>query len=97
MDEYAARLLAEHSEVEEIVVFGSFVRGNYAPGSDIDVFLVLAGADKEVRQRVVDYLPGAFPVGIDLFPYTRAEMAERGGSPIIDEVRRSRWWYARRP
>ena len=29
MDAYAARLLAAHPEVEEIVVFGSFAEGNW--------------------------------------------------------------------
>jgi predicted nucleotidyltransferase len=96
MDEYAARLLRDHPEIEEIVVFGSFVRGTYGPGSDLDVFVTLTHADKTIRDRIPDLLPGAFPVGVDLFPYTRAEIAERQESPILDEVRRSPWRYSRR-
>ena len=51
MDAYAARLLASRPEVEEIVVFGSFAKGTYAPGSDIDVFLVQIGR-ASCRERV---------------------------------------------
>ena len=35
MDAYAARLLAAHPGIEEIVVFGSFAEGTWAPGSDL--------------------------------------------------------------
>ena len=96
MDAYAARLLAAHPEVEEIVVFGSFAEGNWAPGSDLDVFVVLSRSPKTVRDRIPELLPGAFPVGVDLFPYTREEIAARIPSPLLDAVTRSCWRYARR-
>ncbi len=97
VDAWAARLLAERPEVEEVVVFGSFADGRWAPGSDLDVLLVLGSAGKPVRDRVPDYLPGAFPVGVDLFPFTRAELAEREGSPVLEAARRSGWRYRRPP
>lgn len=95
MDAYAARLLTMWPEIEEIIVFGSFAEGNWAPGSDLDVFLILSHGGLPVRDRVPRYLPGAFPVGIDLFPFTRAEMVDRAPSPLLDSVARSRWRYAR--
>ena len=95
MDAYAARLFAAHPEVEEIIVFGSFADGTWAPGSDLDVFVVLSGSAKGVRDRIPDLLPGAFPVGVDLFPFTRDEIAARTPSVLLDAVARSRWRYAR--
>lgn len=95
MDTYAARLLAEHTEVEEIVVFGSFAEGNWAPGSDLDVFVVLTHSPRAIRDRIPDLLPGAFPVGVDLFPFTRDEIAARTPSSLLTAVARSRWRYAR--
>ncbi|HEV8441799.1 MAG TPA: nucleotidyltransferase domain-containing protein [Methylomirabilota bacterium] len=95
MDAYAARLLAAHPAVEEIVVFGSFAEGNWAPGSDLDVFVVLSHSPKPVRDRIPDLLPGAFPVGVDLFPFTREEVSARIPSPLLDAVARSRWRYSR--
>jgi len=83
-------------QAEEIVVFGSFAQGRWAPGSDLDVFLVLTSADRPVAERVVEFLPGAFPVGLDLFPFTRDEMAARSPSPLLDAMAASRWRYARR-
>jgi len=95
VDEYAARLLATRPDVEEIVVFGSFEQDTYAPGSDLDLFVVLSGSDRAVADRVADLLPGAFPVGLDLFPYTREEIVSLAPSPLLDAVERSRWRYRR--
>jgi uncharacterized protein len=95
MDAWAARLLRERPEVEEVVVFGSFAEGRWAPGSDLDVLLALSRCDKPIRDRVPDYLPGPFPVGVDVFPFTRVEIEERRSSPIIAAVTRSTWRYRR--
>ena len=95
MEDYAARLLDACPEVEEIVVFGSFANGTYAPGSDLDVFIVLNRADKPARDRVPELLPGRFPVGVDLFPYTRVEIDRLEGSPLLAAVKASPWRYRR--
>ncbi len=94
-DEYAARLLSSRVEVEEIVVFGSFADGTWAPGSDLDVLIVLTSANSPVRDRIPDLLPRTFPVPVDLFPYTREELRERAGSPILAAAGASRWRYRR--
>jgi hypothetical protein len=44
-----------------------------SPGSDVDLCLILSGSIKSLRDRVPDYLPVGFPVGVDLFPYTKEE------------------------
>lgn len=95
MDAYAASLLDRHPNVDEVIVFGSFERGTWSPGSDLDVFVVLLTADRPVHERVEELLPGAFPVGIDLFPFTAAEIAARRPSPLLDAVDASRWRYRR--
>ena len=95
MDAYARRLFAISPEVEEIIVFGSFADGTCAPGSDLDVFVVLTRWANSVWDRIPELLPGPFPLGVDLFPYTREEIAARAPSPILDAVRRSHWRYTR--
>ena len=95
MDEYAARLLASNPAVEEIIVFGSFVENTYAPGSDLDVFIVLTSAQQRPRDRIPDFLPNRFPAPMDIFPFTRAEMAELDSSPLLVAIRKSKWRYKR--
>ncbi len=95
MDRYAAWLFQVRPEVDEIVVFGSFADGTYAPGSDLDVFLLLSESEKQVRDRLPDYLPGEFPVGIDIFPYTASEVESLRPSSLLDAVDASEWRYRR--
>lgn len=71
---WARRIGERRSEVRRIIWFGSRVTGTPAPGSDVDVCVVLADADRPFRNRIGDYLPYGFPVGVDLFPYTVAEL-----------------------
>jgi predicted nucleotidyltransferase len=79
---YAAHLRAGHPEIESIIWFGSWINGLPSPGSDVDLCLILHSSDKAMRDRIPEYLPAGFPVGIDLFIYTREEFARlRNDSP----------------
>ena len=71
---WACQVGESRPEVRRIIWFGSRVNGIPAPGSDVDVCIVLSGSNRSVRDRVGDYLPFGFPVGIDLFPYTESEL-----------------------
>ena len=62
--------LARRPEVLKIILFGSMVNDRYAPGSDVDILVVISESDKPLRNRVPDYLPRRFPMGLDVFPYT---------------------------
>ena len=90
VDQYAAALFARVPEAEEVVVFGSFERGNWAPGSDVDLLIVLSSCALPVHERVAAFLPGRFPTGLDLFPFTRDELAARAPSPLLEAAAQSR-------
>jgi uncharacterized protein len=64
----------QHPELEQVILFGSFARGDYFPGSDVDVLLILEKSDQPVLNRIREFLPTHFPVDIDIFPYTRDEI-----------------------
>lgn len=69
-----ARSLKSLPEVEGVLAFGTFVKGESVPGSDVDLLIVLRDSAKPFLDRIPDYLPDRFPVGVDVFPYTRAEV-----------------------
>ena len=73
VESYVARLRREHPEVKRVIWFGSWINGLPTPGSDVDLCLVLNSSDNPLRDRIADYLPFGFPVGVDLFPYTQVE------------------------
>ena len=95
MDAYARRLFEAFAEIDEIIVFGSFETGNYTPGSDLDVLIVLSQSARSIRDRIPIYMPDQFPVPLDIFPFTRAELADRAPSPVIKAASASRWRYHR--
>ena len=71
--DYARDLRNGHPEILSIRWFGSWVRGDAGVGSDVDLCIVLDRSDTPRRERVMDFLPRVFPVGIDLFILTAAE------------------------
>jgi predicted nucleotidyltransferase len=83
--EYVHVLAARHAELEEVVLFGSLASGTPVPGSDVDLLLILESADRPFRERIPLFLPGRFPVGVDVFPYTRSEIERmrREGNPLV--------------
>ena len=72
----ARRLAAAHPEIIKVAVFGSLVRDEAAPGSDVDLLLVLAESDAPFPDRSVRYRPDRFPVSIDIFAYTEEEVRD---------------------
>jgi len=72
---YVAALREKHPEIERAIWFGSWVTGQPRPGSDVDLCLIVGASDKPAHERAAALLPVGFPVGIDLFVYTRAEWA----------------------
>lgn len=72
--EYAADLRARRREVTRIFWYGSWVRGDATPSSDVDLCVVVAEDDRKPRDRLPDYLPTRFPVGVDLVVLSEAEL-----------------------
>ena len=73
---YAQDLRAGHSEIRSIRWFGSWVNNSASVGSDVDLCIVIERSEKARRDRLPEYLPLSFPVGIDLFVFTEEELAQ---------------------
>jgi len=73
---FLAELEEKHPEVEKVLVFGSFVKGECVPGSDIDLLLILKESPVPLLERLPRYMPSSFPITVDVFPYTREELAK---------------------
>ena len=71
--DYARNIRDGHPEVRSIRWFGSWVRGDAGVGSDVDLCIIVDRCDTSRRDRIMDFLPLVFPVGIDLFIYTPSE------------------------
>jgi len=79
----ARRIQADHSQVQDVRVFGSIARGDHVGTSDVDVLIILTSAPAQIPlanpvERGRPFYPYfTLPIGIDLLVYTIAEI-ERG-------------------
>jgi predicted nucleotidyltransferase len=72
---WAAQLRQRCPEIIRVGLFGSYPRDTYAPGSDLDAVIEVSDAvDARRADRAARYLPDRFPVALDLFVYTSAEL-----------------------
>ena len=63
------------AEITAIGYFGSYATNRYAPGSDLDVLVILSESPhSRFFDRIPELYPVSFPVGVDLFIYTENEM-----------------------
>ena len=85
----AVRALARRRpEVRLIILFGSMARGDAVPGSDVDLLVVLSESQGKFLDRIPRYKPSGIPIGVDVFPYTEAELKRMAqeGNPFIRQA-----------
>lgn len=70
---WAERLARERPEVCRVGYFGSYARGDWGVGSDVDVIVIVDHAIGSWERRGVDWGPTGLPVPADLLIYTSAE------------------------
>ncbi len=90
VEEALARFVAacrEREEILAVVLFGSFARGGFGVGSDVDLLLILRESPLPFLDRIPLYRPVDFPIDVDVFPYTLAEL--RAGQPLAEEALRT--------
>jgi len=75
VERFAQELLLRETDAVAVIWFGSWIGGTPTPGSDVDLCILLRSSPLAPRERIARYLPGGFPVGIDLFAYTVEEFA----------------------
>ena len=73
---YGRDLRARNPLVTQVLWYGSWVTGVPTPASDVDLCVVLRSDHRRPRDRIPDFLPDRFPVGIDLKVITEEELQE---------------------
>ncbi len=71
-----------HPELVRLGCFGSYARGDWGPGSDLDLVAVVRASDEPFERRGLSWRTEDLPVPADLLVYTEAEwdaLAGRGG------------------
>ncbi len=69
-------LLKRNPQILGIYLFGSLARGNYVPGSDADILIILNEDRRRFIDRIPEFLKAFLPasIAVDVFPYTKEEL-----------------------
>jgi predicted nucleotidyltransferase len=77
-------VLARYPEVEKAMLYGSRAKGNYKPGSDVDLTLLgTAMTTKILRQIQSDFDDGHMPYSFDI-----SILAQINQADLLDHIRR---------
>ncbi len=71
--EWALQLKARDPNVAHVWCIGSYARGDWGVGSDLDLVVILGESSLDRFERYDTYLPPGQPVPVDLWVYTAAE------------------------
>lgn len=73
LHEWVARVTRHHQEIVRIGYLGSYARGNWGVGSDLDLVIIVKSPAQPFETRVTKFDTTQLPVPVDLLVYTRKE------------------------
>jgi predicted nucleotidyltransferase len=73
LDAWLKQVLSDHPEVLRIGFFGSYARGDWGVGSDLDLVVIVPSSDKPFTERPPDWDVTRLPVPTDIMIYTQEE------------------------
>jgi hypothetical protein len=97
LDAWARDCADSISGLLAIGYIGSYARGDWGVGSDLDLILILDGSGIPFIDRPLDFDTTSLPVPVDMFVYTRGELSAlmaRGGR-FAKTLRREIKWVWR--
>lgn len=87
----ASYIKVKHSEVKEIILFGSFSRNDFTPYSDVDIAIIVDDSDKEFIRRQDEFIGYFEDMEFDtnILVYTQKEIKkmQEGGNKFIEEIK----------
>lgn len=73
LEAWVPQAVQAHPETLYIGYFGSYARGDWGVGSDLDIVVIVADSHRPFWQRAADWDTTGFPVPVDLLVYTQEE------------------------
>ena len=93
--EWAAGLVRRRPEVKRIGYFGSYARGDWGVGSDLDLVIVVEQSHIPFVRRALEWDPSELPVPADVLVYTEAEWVSLQGRFPQTLRQEAVWVYSR--
>jgi predicted nucleotidyltransferase len=94
---WVADAAVRHPDAIRIGVFGSFARGEWAFGSDLDLLVIVRDADTPIVERSNAWETSSLPVPVDLLLYAQSDWERLQDTPsrFRDTLaREARWLWS---
>lgn len=94
---WAKAMLRSRKDVLKIAYFGSYARGNWGVGSDLDLIVIVENSEKPFISRAAEWDVTALPVPADVLVYTQQEWdALAKQSRFAQTVRKEAVWVIKK-
>jgi predicted nucleotidyltransferase len=90
-------LVKTRSDIIRIGYFGSFARGNWGVGSDLDLVIILDRIDISFEMRASQFDTLELPVPVDILVYTLEEWEMNRTKKFFQTLENEAVWVYRRP
>ena len=74
---WAAKVMQHRPEVVKVGYFGSYARGDWGVGSDLDLIIIVKSSAKPFEVRASEWDTREIPVPTDVLVYTQEEWQQR--------------------
>lgn len=98
MRQWAAEITQHDTNIRRVGYTGSYARGDWGVGSDLDVLIVVDESQQPFMQRALAWDTSDLPVPTDVMVYTQSEwvaMARQNSRFYREAARRAVWVYER--
>jgi len=95
---WAARAGATRSDVLRIGYFGSYARGDWGVGSDLDILIIVERCAQAFERRAVEWDTADLPVQTDVLVFSKDEWESSRRGPRFDTTvkREAVWVYVKK-
>ncbi len=89
---WAEVAVQDRQDVLKIGYFGSYARGNWGVGSDLDLIIILKSSEKPFTRRSVEWDVTQLPVPADVLVYTAEEWQSSSTGRFYQTVMQEAVW-----
>ena len=96
LEHWATALAGADPKVLGVLLYGSLARGDYAPGSDADLIVVVTDSPYPPAERPYHLQPLRLPICYEILVYTEAELSrlQQEGLPFVRRALAEGKWLA---
>jgi predicted nucleotidyltransferase len=92
LQHWVEKLVKKRTGLKRIGYFGSYARGDWGVGSDLDLIIILEKSDQPFEKRAAEFDTLELPVPVDILVYTQAEWQALKERKFFQTIAREAIW-----